>query len=359
MDAMDLLRSLTQGVNNKVVKEEETDELEYKVKTSLRGKEVEDIYEDDSVDILQEEQIDDFYNEDSIYESGHKLEEEEVIKEETNKEEIVVKKPEKRKIDRGGNPFKRGPRKSTLERLERERLEKERKEKEKSEQAEKKSVEKEKKEEKKYEDNVPDFSDNIEEKFDYVDEMIKESVREHVESEDLIDDLTSSTENNIIDLDNDNIEESDFEELGLEIDEDIKYMEEQDFSDSPIAESIQKIEENLEKKSIDELDDNLEEGLIEEELESLDNEIDEEIEENIEEVIEEYSNDSVNKDRSFNEEDKYVNCVYRPGMEVEEFLRLNPNYREALYVEHFYSKETLTRLLNAGIILFKKGKYRM
>ena len=100
MDAMDLLRSLTQGVNNKVVKEEETDDLEYKVKTSLRGKEVEDIYEDDSVDILQEEQIDDFYNEDSIYESGHKLEEEEVIKEETNKEEIVVKIPEKRKIDR-------------------------------------------------------------------------------------------------------------------------------------------------------------------------------------------------------------------------------------------------------------------
>lgn len=360
MDAMDLLRSLTQGVNNKVVKEDDTDDLEYVVNTSLRGGVIDDTFESDTVDILQDEYINEFNNEDNIYESGHKLEEVEVIEEEQVEEEVVVKIPEKRKIDRGGNPFKRGPRKSTLERLERERLEKEKKEKEKLEQIEEKSAEKEKKEDKKFEDNVPDFSEGIEEKFDYVDEMIKESVREHVESEDLIDDLTSSIENNIIDVDNEDIEETDFEELGLEIDEDIKYMEEQDFSDSPVAESIQKIEETLEKKSLDieeEVDEVFEEDSLLDETD-IEQGAEGEIEE-IFEMVEEEKNDNFDSNKSFNEEEKFINCIYRPGMEVEEFLRLNPNYREALYVEHFYSKDTLTRLLNSGIILLKKGKYRM
>ena len=361
MDAMDLLRSLTQGVNNKVVKEDDIDDLEYVVKTSLRGGVVDDMFDSDTLDILQE----DFNNEDNILESGHKLEEVEVIEEVVDKEvdkEVVVKIPEKRKIDRGGNPFKRGPRKSTLERLERERIEKEKTEKEKLEQIEEKSAEKEKKEDKKFEDNVPDFSEGIEEKFDYVDEMIKESVREHVESEDLIDDLTSSIENNIIDVDNEDIEETDFEELGLEIDEDIKYMEEQDFSDSPVAESIQKIEETLEKKSLD-IDDREEIDEVFEEDSLLDEtDIEQGAEGEIEEIfemVEEEKNDNFDSNKSFNEEEKFINCIYRPGMEVEEFLRLNPNYREALYVEHFYSKDTLTRLLNSGIILLKKGKYRM
>lgn len=370
MDAMDLLRSLTQGVNNKVVKEED-DDLEYVVKTSLTGKKVEDshieieqsIFEvEDNVGNFTEDFIDDFEIEDNRNNNGHKLEEIEVIKEEVAEEE-VVKIPEKRKIDRGGNPFKRGPRKSTLERLERERLEKEKKEKEKLEQQEQKKIEKEKKEEKKYEDNVPDFSDGIEEKFDYVDEMIKESVREHVESEDIIDDLTSSTENNIINVDIDEIDETDIEELGLEIDDDIKYMEEDDFEDSPIAESIQKIEETIERQNnqFEDFDknDNIEEidyGDILEEDESLKST---EQTEEISEVNELEIEDNNEKGHIFNEEEKYANCIYRPGMEVEEFLRLNPNYREALYVEHFYSKDTLTRLLNTGIILLKKGKYRM
>jgi hypothetical protein len=373
MDAMDLLRSLTQGVNNKVVKEED-DDLEYVVKTSLTGKKVEDfsteteesLFEDvDYIDNFNDGFTEDFEIEDNVKNNGHKSEEIEVIKEEVA-EEVIVKVPEKRKIDRGGNPFKRGPRKSTLERLERERLEKEKKEKEKLEQQEQKKIEKERKEEKKFEDNVPDFSEGIEEKFDYVDEMIKESVREHVESEDIIDDLTSSTENNIINVDTEEIDETDIEELGLEIDDDIKYMEEEDFEDSPIAESIQKIEETIEKQNnkcddygniesiefediVDEIEEPINMTEIEDTLEI--NEFEPKVVDSIEEQNE--------KVHTFNEEEKYANCIYRPGMEVEEFLRLNPNYREALYVEHFYSKDTLTRLLNTGIILLKKGKYRM
>ena len=44
-------------------------------------------------------------------------------------------------------------------------------------------------------------------------------------------------------------------------------------------------------------------------------------------------------------------------MEVEEFLQKNSKYREAFYVEHFYSKEYLNKMLNSGLILVKKGKY--
>ena len=59
------------------------------------------------------------------------------------------------------------------------------------------------------------------------------------------------------------------------------------------------------------------------------------------------------------EDEKFKNCVYYKGMSVEDFLRENLNYREALYVEHFFSKDELNKLLMSGCILLKKGKYRL
>ena len=58
-------------------------------------------------------------------------------------------------------------------------------------------------------------------------------------------------------------------------------------------------------------------------------------------------------------DDKFRNCVYYKGMDVEEYLRSNPDYRDAEYVEHFYSKEVLDKMLISGLILIRKGKYRL
>ena len=58
-------------------------------------------------------------------------------------------------------------------------------------------------------------------------------------------------------------------------------------------------------------------------------------------------------------DDKFKDCKYYLGMSVEEFLRSNPNYREALYVEHFYNKDMLDDMLKSGLILYRKGMYRL
>ena len=58
-------------------------------------------------------------------------------------------------------------------------------------------------------------------------------------------------------------------------------------------------------------------------------------------------------------EDKFKDCIYYKGMDVEEYLRKNPDYRDAEYVEHFYSKKYLEKMLMSGMILIRKGKYRL
>ena len=51
-------------------------------------------------------------------------------------------------------------------------------------------------------------------------------------------------------------------------------------------------------------------------------------------------------------------AFYRFICETEQVLKKNPDYREAMYVEHFYSKEYLNKMIVAGLLLMKKGKYR-
>lgn len=63
-------------------------------------------------------------------------------------------------------------------------------------------------------------------------------------------------------------------------------------------------------------------------------------------------------DITSDEDEKFKNCVYYRGMSIEEFLRENKNYRDAVYVEHFYSKDYLNKLLQQGMILMRKGQYR-
>lgn len=59
------------------------------------------------------------------------------------------------------------------------------------------------------------------------------------------------------------------------------------------------------------------------------------------------------------EDDKFKNCIFYKGMSIEDYLRQNPKYREKLYVEHFFAKDYLDKMLKSGMILFSKGCYRL
>ena len=60
--------------------------------------------------------------------------------------------------------------------------------------------------------------------------------------------------------------------------------------------------------------------------------------------------------RLANEND--VEIILKIYQKAKQFLRENKNYRDAVYVEHFYSKDYLNKLLQQGMILMRKGQYR-
>lgn len=57
------------------------------------------------------------------------------------------------------------------------------------------------------------------------------------------------------------------------------------------------------------------------------------------------------------DDNKFGCCAYTRGMSIEEFLRANPKYREAMYVEHFFNKDYIRDALMRGHIMMQKGRY--
>ena len=379
MDSLDLLKSLTAGVNNKVSSNsEESEGLSYRVNTSLRGKKklssleekksepfdsievVEEVFEEEVIGEEVDEIIEEVYEEEIIEEEfieeviGEEIESieiseiKEVYKEESSSviedkinvgeteesinghksEEKTInisnEKPEKKKIDRGGNPFKRGPRKK------------------------KSKVETvvEEVQEIKEEDNIKDDLELVEEHneecieevvstYDEVEEMLFDSVLEELKEEYEEDNLKDEIEEN-----ESTIEDNDVEDL-----EAIEDEVENNSEDEPIV--FEEPKKNLEdkKNKISKFEEPILFG--------------EDVDFSFESMQTEDSNTEEDSEPINEVDDKFKNCKYHLGMDIEEFLRENPNYREAMYVEHFYNKDLLDEYLTKGIILFRKGSYRL
>ena len=447
MDSLDLLKSLTNGVNNKASSEslKQGDGVSYKVNTSLRGKKksgslkevttetvvekeesvltpineekefedtfIEDSYEDTYVEevyeetfvedysnsefennFIEEENLDEIEeNVESIEENnisdehsleveiteeadvGHKLEEKNRLINEGNIKPKVDSNKSKPKIDRGGNPFKRGPRK-------------------------KKPV---------VEVQEEPLVEQVELKEEIVEPLV-DIVEENDKKEEigLIEEPNLIEETDLIEEDLEN--SSELEEIDDSSLEDLMSVDMLDLLDEfdSDSEEVDKVEETLEEETegnSEKIDDYVEdfsevEDLVEENIDSVPDTLEEvECQEEpiIEEVIEEKSKvvkkksepksvntgvisfsdedsqmdlESINsfieqeetKIDEINEvDDKFKDCKYYLGMSVEEFLRSNPNYREALYVEHFYNKDMLDDMLKSGLILYRKGMYRL
>ena len=436
MDSLDLLRSLTNGVNSKVSSNSsETEGVSYKVQTSLRGRKkgdssispsddmkivrdtnkeeiIEEIIEEEIIEeeIIDEEvleennsepynensfndeepifeietdDVDFSYNNDFVEETIEEVVEEvieevieedvveEVIEEEiedisehvdipietTKKEnehksedtEVIINEPiintsEKKKIDRCGNPFKRGPRNKNKE--------------QKNKPSKVQQVLSELKEQEKLEKSDLVSNEPIEE----IDEVVVETIEKVEEPqvvEPIIEEVSSDSE--IEDM----LLQSVFDELQDELGEieevkvDAEYVfdedleedisDEEEVEDISIEEEIEvsvpkKVEKAAEPKKVEKVA--FEEVVFGEDVDFSFDDLDKKEETSqIEDVNE--------------TDDKFKNCKYYGGMSVEEFLRENPNYREAMYVEYFYNKELLEELKMKGIILYKKGIYRL
>lgn len=383
MDSLDLLKSLTKGVNKKINQEHESS-VEYIVDTSLRNKNrksappvikevsvkadtpsneevyYEDIVEEGVVSNTEQEQyveenveeifdsslveegvlveetlieetfiedtVSEIINENSV-ETDLRFEETSEVKEDGHiLEELPINKKEVHKIQRNGNPFKRGPRKKKT--------------------AEQPIIPVEEKVEevvKSIETVAPQIE--IEEEIENVSEPILEVVNEADEI-DFSEDLTP-------------IGEIDFASIFGDI------------SEEDEVETVQTVQtEVMEKEPIDTVEEDFEEiegvapiiDTVEIEPEtSVEEEpkLTEVVEEKVEDVTPIVTPSVVETEEVSSEDEKFKNCIYYKGMPVEEFLRANSDYRETLFVEHFYKKEELQELLVEGKILIKKGKYRL
>lgn len=438
MDSLDLLKSLTNGVNNKASSEslKQGEGVSYKVNTSLRGKKksgllkevttetvvkkedslltpineekefedtfVEDSYEETYVEEVYEETYEDEYF-DSGYENnfseeenlnelennvenieennileghaleveiteeaavGHKSEEKNGLINEGDIKPKMSNNNRKPKIDRGGNPFKRGPRKK------------------------KPIVEKQ---EEPLVEQVEENEVVVEPLVDIVEDVEinkVELIEENSEKVEVLEEIDDSSLEDLMSVDMlDLLDEfeSDLEEKE-EVEETLE--EETEITSEDVDENIEKLieVEELEEENIESVPDTLEEIEVQEEL--TETPIIEEVIEEKPKVVKKKSEpksvntgvisfsdedsqmdlESINnfieqeetKIEEINEvDDKFKDCNYYLGMSVEEFLRANPNYREALYVEHFYNKEMLDDMLKSGLILYRKGMYRL
>lgn len=445
MDSLDLLKSLTNGVNNKASSEslKQGDGVSYKVNTSLRGKKksgslkevttetvvekkesvltpineekefedtfIEDSYEDTYVEevyeetfledysnsefennFVEEENLDEIEeNVESIEENnisdehsleveiteeadvGHKLEEKNRLINEGNIKPKVDSNKSKPKIDRGGNPFKRGPRKKKpVVEVQEDLL---------VEQIETK------------EDIVEPLVDIVEEN-DQKEEigLIEEPnlTEETLENSSELEEIDDSSLEDLMSVDMlDLLDEFDSDSEEVDKVEETLEEETEDYSEEidDFVENLSEVED-LDEENIDSVPDTLEEVKYQEEL--VEEAITEDVIEEKPKVVKKKSEpkqtntgvisfsdedsqmdlESINsfieqeetKIDEINEvDDKFKDCKYYLGMSVEEFLRLNPNYREALYVEHFYNKDMLDDMLKSGLILYRKGMYRL
>lgn len=324
MESLELLKSLTNGINKKSETtlppfegKVEEEIIEYTVNTSLRGlkNKKTTIKEEEIVDYMEEESeiIEDYIIEDS--ETGVELIDLpldtditngttcELENEHKSEDNIVIKN----KIDRQGNPFKRGPRRKKVE------------------------------------------------------EQISMN-------ENIVDNNVSSVE--LIELSDNpdlSLKEEDFEIEGSEMDSS-KLIESDELEEEVLFDETALIAESKTSLNMDEIlfdddcfgdsEDELNESEDFEEPTDIEEPTDFEEPENVEEPedIEELNDIDDVEDTK---DKKFKDCVYYKGMDVEEYLRSNSNYRDALYVEHFYAKEYLNKLLNSGIILYSKGMYRL
>lgn len=341
MDTLDLLKSLTEGVNKKVEQEED---IEYRVNTSLKG-------------TMKKKVTDKDTDENN---SGHIFEEKKLI---NLDEKLNVNKS---KINRGGNPFKRGPRSKKVSN-----------------------------------DASEDCSDTvmnaIVQDVDYTNIIDDSEIIEDLNcaeeilelqdiSEEIVEDLLPNTDEIV------NSEYIDAEIISEEGLEEIVELEESSEEIVDLKEEPENLPPNSSVDLKETLDIGLEEPVIVEEnfdltfdfseVEETENsEKTEDIEfnesegasneafENLEDSdtsvkIEEFDKSEDIEDSNIepeeNQEDaKFNNCVYYKGMDVEEFLRENPNYRDTIFVEHFYSKEVINKLLYSGMIHIRKGQYRL
>lgn len=422
LNTLDLLKSLTLGVNNKINQEQDS-EIEYIVDTSLSNKKkksappiVKEVVKEKKLDNISDDSLDteDFYESEIIEEPFDTIVENDVFVEECEDETIVdveeesfisdeisegiveadilieddvldsdavdfidsghiseqlVENKKKGKIQRNGNPFKRGSRK-------------------KKEKIQKTVVSEELEPIRPNEIIVEDpvieediiISDEVEKEPDYLEELqaLNDSefdslFSEKIEDEDIVDSTLTLEEKDeeVEDFSDSDFEEDTFDDLSeaeISIEVNNKLFEEDsvevdnDFSEEKI-EDIQEIEtvkeiEIVENIAIsEEIEDNLENHSEENDLDFLNSfsENKDNSPKEREDTIKEETSISENN----SEDDKFKGCIYYKGMSVEDFLRENPNYREALYVEHFFSKEELNKLIVSGLLLIKKGKYRL
>lgn len=186
-------------------------------------------------------------------------------------------------------------------------------------------------------DNLDDFSDS-------------DDIEEQSESDDIDSDFVEESFDDTSFLsDEDEDEESDFDEDCLKEGSLENGTLFEDFQGNELAkESNEDFKLGLDKSS-------------EEDSENLSNISSKpSFEEDLSEGLEENSNkdSSVESENNSFENDKFKNCIYHQGMSVEEFLKENPNYRNAEYVEHFYDKNYLKGLVRQGLLLMRKGQYK-
>ena len=401
MDSLDLLKSLTKGVNKKISQEQESS-MEYIVSTSLRNKnkksappiikevsksidppfdgefieETEDIVYGDSIiedtvsydtviedvndgdTILENSLIEDTIIEDIVEDTiiGDEIIFEDKIVAENNEtyiekdsghisEELPVVKKEVPKIQRNGNPFKRGPRK-------------------------KKEVVSTSVEEPSVSEIVPKSEPILKEEIVEPSVEVVDFLNKKSSVVPIIEDLESVDESEELDFSEGltSIGEIDFSSIFGDIEEDsviedtkVVNVQEPIIESEPIVEEEPIIElEPIEEEPIEE------EPIIEMEEPKIElsdlnngNEPTEVVEEKEDVDNPPITESVVDTNEVSSEDDKFKNCVYYKGMSVVEFLRANKDYREALFVEHFFKKEELQALLIEGEILIKKGKYRL
>ena len=200
-------------------------------------------------------------------------------------------------------------------------------------------------------EEVEDFSDRDfeEDTFDDLSkvEMSVEDFSDSDFEEDTFDDLSEADIS--IEVDN-----KLFEEDSIEVDNDFSEEKTEDIQEIETVKEIE-IVENIDIS--EEIEDSFENHSEENDLDFLNSfsENKDNSPKEREDTIKEETSISENN----SEDDKFKGCIYYKGMSVEDFLRENPNYREALYVEHFFSKEELNKLIVSGLLLIKKGKYRL
>lgn len=406
LNTLDLLKSLTLGVNNKINQEQDS-EIEYIVDTSLSNKKkksappiVKEVVKEKKLDNISDDFLDteDFYESEIIEEPFDTIVENEIFVEECEDEILVeeesfiseeisediveadilieddvldsdavdfidsghiseqlVENKKKDKIQRNGNPFKRGPRK---------------------------------KKEKIQNIVVPEELEPIRPKEIIIEDPVIEEdivISDEVEKEpDYLEELQALNDSEFDSLFSENIEDEEIVDSPLILEE--KDEEVKDFSDSDFEEDtfddLSESEMSVDNEFSEEKTEDIQEIETVKEIEIVENiAIPEEIEDSFENQSEENDLDFLNsfsedKDNSpkeredtikeetsisenNSEDDKFKGCIYYKGMSVEDFLRENPNYREALYVEHFFSKEELNKLIVSGLLLIKKGKYRL